>query len=269
MPLVFPHVLETGTATFLETAPSVPGIAVQRSSQANEDNISKLTHALRNATVITRTHTGFILQSVPGGEWSSCFAASFTYDFASRCMYVFLQTYGTEGGPSFSEDVNIRRFGNQDQSPFLIPSAMVKAHLETRVRSLERKKEEIYQLEHGMGVRQDFPNKVNLYQLDYDYLTRQINKLNSDLAWTTHSCRRIGRLLDFMDCIATRYEEQANLAGVSSVEFLGVGRQLRNSHAYLRSWNLGIEERVEYLSKRLQALSQSVSSICNYLWVPD
>jgi hypothetical protein len=34
---------------------------------------------------------------------------------------------------------------------------------------------------------------------------------------------------------------------------------MQGSHAYLRSWNQGIVDRVDYLTKRLQALSQSVS----------
>jgi hypothetical protein len=62
-----------------------------------------------------------------------------------------------------------------------------------------------------------------------------------------------------MDSVSLRYAMQAAANNVSAVEVAEVQLSMQGSHAYLRSWNQGIVDRVDYLTKRLQALSQSVS----------
>lgn len=175
-------------------------------------------------------------------------------------MYVFLQTYETVGSQTFTEAVDVSRFGTSGQSPFLIPSAIIKHHLETRVQELDEKKDEIFQLECAMGVRRDYLKHVDVTMIDYSDMSRAINSLNSNLAWTMHSCKRTKRLLDFLDSVTIRYTTQAAANGIPQDEIFEVEQLLVNSHAYLRSWNQGLADRVEYLSKRLQALSQSVSA---------
>lgn len=174
-------------------------------------------------------------------------------------MYIFLRT-DSEDPPDATELANIGRFSTKGQSPFLIPSAIIKHHLEGRVETLNKKKEKIFQLECKMGVRFDYFTRINPLSIDFEDTTRQINAVNARLAWTTHSCRRTERLLDFMDRIAVRYAEQAAVNGVSEDEIANVQRAMRNSHSFLRSWNEGVDDQVEYLTKRLHALSQSVSS---------
>jgi hypothetical protein len=151
------------------------------------------------------------------------------------------------------------RFAIKGHTPFLIPSAFIKNHLELRVQSLHETKEDIWQLECRMGVRRDHPVATDPLTVDFDNTTKEINALNAGLAWTLHSCRRTQHLLDFMDSVSLRYAMQAAANNVSAVEVAEVQLSMQGSHAYLRSWNQGIVDRVDYLTKRLQALSQSVS----------
>jgi hypothetical protein len=144
----------------------------------------------------------------------------------------------------------------------------MKHHLETRVQSLTEKKEDIFQLECRMGVRHDHTGTANPLTMDLDNTTRQINKLNADLEWTLYSCKWVEQLLDFMDSVALRYAIQAEANNVSASEVGDVQRTMQDSHAFLRSWNLGITDRAGYLTKRLQALSQSVSFFFAFLPVP-
>jgi hypothetical protein len=173
-------------------------------------------------------------------------------------MYVLLHT-GSYGSFSISEAINLGRFTTKECSPFLIPSSFVKHHLETRVQSLSAMKENIFQLELRMGVRHDHVGTANPLTMDLDDTTRQINKLNADLEWTMYSCKWVEQLLNFMDSVARRYATQAEVNNVSAGEVADVQRAMQDSHAFLRSWNRGIIDRADYLTKRLQALSQSVS----------
>ena len=173
-------------------------------------------------------------------------------------MYVFLQTCQTGGSQTVTEAVDMAGFCERGRSSFLIPSAIVKRHLEIRVQSLDKKKDEIFQLECTMGVRSDYIIKANPLTIDYDDIARRINSLNADLAWTMHSCKRTKRLLDFMDSVTTRYTTQAATNAIPEDEISEVQALLKNSHAYLHAWNQGLADRVGYLTSRLQALSQSV-----------
>lgn len=173
-------------------------------------------------------------------------------------MYIFLQTE-TGNSESVLHAIDIGRFATKGHTPFLIPSAIVKHHLGIRVKSLNEKKEQIWQLECRMGVRRDHPVTVDPLTIDLVDTTRQINALNAELAWTLHSCRRTEEILNFMDSLASRYATQAAANKVSATEVADVKRIMQNSHTYLHSWNRGVADRVNYLMKRLQALSQSVS----------
>ena len=178
-------------------------------------------------------------------------------------MYIFLQTESRHSG-LIVDAIDMGRFATQGHTPFLIPSAIIKNHLELRVQSLHETKEDIWQLECRMGVRRDHPVATDPLTVDFDSTTKEINALNAGLAWTLHSCRRTEQILDFMDTMSLRHATQAALNNVSAAEVAEVQLSMQGSHAYLRSWNKGIEDRVEYLTKRLQALSQSVSSMLHF-----
>ncbi|KAF3000720.1 hypothetical protein E8E13_003248 [Curvularia kusanoi] len=257
VPIVFPSVLENTIAMCIEAEPLIPESISQTREQASKEHLSnsRLTLSLTLSDILV----AFILQSMPSGTWSSCFAASFTYSFPQRCMYIFLQT---EAGNSESvlHAIDMSRFASKDHTPFLIPSAIVKHHLEVRVEALSDKKEDIWQLECKMGVRRDHPVIANPLTVDLEDTTRQINALNANLAWTLHSCRRTEEILNFMDSMVSRYATQAAANNVSATEIADVKRIMQNSHTYLHSWNRGVADRVDYLTKRLQALSQSVYS---------
>jgi len=68
-------------------------------------------------------------------------------------------------------------------------------------------------------------------------------------------------MLDFLDQVAKRYRTQAHANKIAEDESVEVELLLLDSHAHMRSWNAGLEDRAEYLSKRGQALVQTVSSI--------
>lgn len=200
--------------------------------------------------------TGFILQSIPGGDWPANFGACFTYNFKRRCMYIFLCTYSTD--KSFSDNIDINSFGASEQSPFMLPSVITELNLDARTESLDKTQSEIYQLECALGVRRDRDTHVDILSIDYSVLSRTINALNADLSWTMHSCKQTKRLLEFMDTVATNHKTKALAHNYSLEETDRVKQDLLSSHLYLRSWNQGLIDRVEYLTSRLQASSQSV-----------
>lgn len=207
--------------------------------------------------------SGFILHSIPGGSWPANFGACFTFNFKRRCMYIFMCTYSADG--PFHEDIDIGKFGTADQSPFMLPGAMTRLNLDARARALDGIKNDIYQLECALGVRKDHDMHVDVRTLDYAELSRMINALNAGLAWTMHSSKQTMRLLDFMDTVAVRYKSMSLTHHYSLDEADTVKRKLLSSHAYLRSWNQGLIDRVEYLTSRLQASSQSVSGFGRHL----
>ncbi|KAF3051668.1 hypothetical protein E8E11_010467 [Didymella keratinophila] len=205
--------------------------------------------------------SGFILHSVPGGSWPACFGASFTYNSPRQCMYIFLCTYSASNtGTLFSSAIDLSSFGTPLRSPFLLPSAITRLNLDARARSLDRIKNEIYELELALGDRRDHEKHVDVRTLDYSQLSRDINALNARLSWTMHSCKQTKRLLDFMDTVAVRYTSMALTHHYSLNEADTVERNLLSLHSYLRSWNQGLIDRVDYLTSRLQASSQSVYS---------
>ena len=176
-------------------------------------------------------------------------------------MYIFFQSYEAVGfyPPAFPEALNIGNFAAFSYSPFLIPSAIVRVHLDIRLASLDKRQSLLYDLERSMGIRSDHHVEVDLRALGYSALSKAINSLNSNFAWTMHSCKRTKRLLDFMDTIAIRYRVQAMANGISQAEAIEGEKALLDAHAYLRAWNQGLADRVDYVTRRLQALSQSVS----------
>ena len=175
-------------------------------------------------------------------------------------MYIFLHTYELSSYLPVPEALDISRFGADRLSPLLIPSAMVMTNLGRHTGHFDEKKEEIFRLECELGVRVDRQSDVDMRTLDYSVLSRKINGLNASLAWLMYCCKQTERLLDFMDTVARRYKHQAIANGIDQDEAEKVEQALLNSHAYLRSWNQGLSDRREYLTSRLQALSQSVSS---------
>lgn len=171
-------------------------------------------------------------------------------------MYIFLCTYSANG--LLSGEIDVGCFGTVERSPFMLPSAMTKLNLNARARALDGIKNEIHQLECVLGVRKDHNIHVDVRTLDYTELSRTINALNADLAWTMHSSKQTMRLLDFMDTVATRYRPEALAHKYPLDEVDKVEENLLNSHSYLRSWNQGLINRVDYLTSRLQTCSQSV-----------
>jgi hypothetical protein len=66
-------------------------------------------------------------------------------------------------------------------------------------------------------------------------------------------------MLDFLDQVAKRYKRQADANKISEDDSTEIEQLLLDTHSELRSWNAGLEDRAEYLSKRGQALVQTVS----------
>jgi hypothetical protein len=257
MTMEFPQALVADTATFVDATALMPKTKPDTPKDITKGHLSELTPQCGPETE-SLTCAGFILQSGPGGDWSSYFSASFTYSFENRCMYIYLHTANFVDAPLFSNSIDICKFGGSGPSPFLLPSAIVKDRLQKEVRRLVWADDEIAQHERSMGVTRDYHSDVDVRTVDYSALSRAINSLNTNLAWTAHSCKCTERLLQFMDSVVVRYRALATENGISNDEALEVEQSLLNSHAFLRSWNHGLIDWQEYLSKRLQALSQNV-----------
>jgi hypothetical protein len=211
-------------------------------------------------------HAGFILQSVPGAMSAVCVGASFTYHFPSRHMYVFMHGLASINYDRFSYAI---QEGAASITTFLIPSIIVRYNLEQRVVSLKLWQDKIYWHERKLGIRFDHHDNPDLASIDFTILSKDLNAANTNLAYIAWSCKSTTRMLDFLDQVAKRYRTQAMNNGFSDDEATEIELLLLDSHAHMRSWNAGLEDRAEYLSKRGQALVQTVGNSMEYKCVVD
>ncbi|KAI4628153.1 hypothetical protein J4E80_002291 [Alternaria sp. BMP 0032] len=161
---------------------------------------------------------------------------------------------------------NYDRFANAIQqgaastSAFLIPSIIVQFNLERAMQGLNSWHDKIYWHERKLGIRFDHHDNPPLSSIDFGKLSKDINAANTNLARVVLSCKSVTRMLDFLDQVAKRYRTQADANKIDNDESTEVEQLLLDSHAHMRSWNAGLEDRAEYLSKRGQALVQTVYS---------
>jgi hypothetical protein len=140
-----------------------------------------------------------------------------------------------------------------------VPSIIVRFNLEQRVKALNLWQDKIYWNERRVGIRFDHHDNPELSSIDFGMLSKDLNAANINLAFAVLLCKSTTRMIDFLDQVARRYKKQADNNGVSEDESSEIEQLLLDTNSELRSWNAGIEDRAEYLSKRGQALVQTVS----------
>lgn len=171
-------------------------------------------------------------------------------------MYVFM--HGLEGSginqvPEWLEE------GAARETFFLIPSLILHRNLERSLAFLNKEHDKIYRTELLLGVRNDGPGPAPaLTALDFTELSVTLNSITTNLAFVAWQCKTNMRTIDFLDEIARRYRVLAIKNGHDKASVADVERVLSETHDYLRSWNLSQSDRAEYLSKRGQALVQTV-----------
>lgn len=148
-------------------------------------------------------------------------------------------------------------------TPLLILSVLIRYNLEFRLGALNRAHEDIYSFEKGLGIRYDHPEEVHMGTLDFGHFTKGLNAVTADLAYMAWSGGNTQRQLGFLDGVAEKYKDLALVNGHKEDDAEEVRVLLLESHAHLRCWNMGLEARGEYLSKRAQALVQTVSTYHN------
>jgi hypothetical protein len=148
--------------------------------------------------------------------------------------------------------------GAASTTAFLIPSIIVRYNLEQRVKSLNLWQDRIYWHERKLGIRFDHHDNPDLASIDFTTLSKDLNAANTNLAYVVWTCKSTTRMLDFLDEVARKYRAQATTNGTTDDEAAEVELLLLESQAHMRSWNAGLEDRAEYLSKRGQALVQTV-----------
>lgn len=196
------------------------------------------------------------MHSIPGAPASVCVGASFTYHFPSKRMYAF-----THGLASINYDrfAGIILKGAASASAFLIPSIIIQLNLEERLRALNSWHDKVYWNERKLGIRFDHHDNPDLASIDYTKLSKDLNAANTDFAYVRWSCKTTLRQLDFLDDVTRRYHTRAVAYGTPENEADEVKQLLLETHAQLRSWNAGLDDRAEYLLERVQAQVQTVS----------
>jgi FMN-dependent NADH-azoreductase len=172
-------------------------------------------------------------------------------------MYVFMHGLASNNYDRFSYAI---QQGASSTSAFLIPSMIVRFNLEQRVKALNLWQDKIYWHERRVGIRFDHHDNPKLSSIDFSTLSKDLNAANTNLAYAMWSCKSTTRMLDFLDQVAKRYKTQAIANKTSEEDATEMEQLLIESHAQMRSWNAGLEDRTEYLSKRGQALVQTVST---------
>ncbi|KAH7071318.1 hypothetical protein BKA63DRAFT_70899 [Paraphoma chrysanthemicola] len=240
IPSVLPQILMNKTAIQICTEPQLP---------------PHLCGMPRNT--IRNEYLSFILQSIPGAMHHVCAGTSFTYHFPSRHMYIFMHGLASVNYDRFSYAI---QNGAAKDSAFLIPSIMIQFRLERSSKLLDLWHDKVYWNERKLGIRFDHHDNPDPAGIDYTTLSKDVNAANTDLAYLNWTCKTIVRQLDFMDDIAHRFRSQAVKNGTSDDAAAHTEHLLLETHAHLRSWNTGLADRAEYLSKRGQALVQTVYS---------
>ncbi|KAI4917143.1 hypothetical protein J4E90_003650 [Alternaria incomplexa] len=204
-----------------------------------------------------RASLRFILQSVPGTGSLVCVSASFTYDFSARHMYIFMHGLASYNYDRFS---SVIEEGASSASAFLVPSIIIRHNLVRRVKALNLWQDKIYWFERRVGIRYDHQDNPELSSIDFSTLSKGLNGATINIAHITWLCKSTTRMLDFLDEVTKRYRKQAIANNVSEDDAIEIEQLLNDSHAHMRSWNTGLEDRAEYLSKRGQALVQTIYS---------
>jgi hypothetical protein len=199
--------------------------------------------------------TGFIFQSIPGIITGICTCASFTYHFPTRQMYAFMHCLPERTCESFCTAIEQ---GSLRQTPFLVPNLIIQFNLDTRLNSLEIYHETIYGLERDLNVRYSNEERGDFREMGFEVLIKEVNRVTTNLAYISFACQGTTRQLSFLDSVAERYHTMALLNDIPELEADEVKRVLLENQAYLRCWNEGLKDRAEYLSKRGQALVQTV-----------
>jgi hypothetical protein len=146
-------------------------------------------------------------------------------------------------------------------SPLLIPSLLIQFNLDRRLKALNEAHDDIYNFEKVLGIRYDHHEKVDVGRMEFAPFSKGLNAVTADLAYMALACSTTKKQLDFLDSIAEKYDVLARLNNAEDEEDDRVKMLLLEAHAHLRSWNDALEGRAEYLSKRAQALVQTVSLV--------
>lgn len=171
-------------------------------------------------------------------------------------MYVFMQCLEDEACTVFS--TAIEHSSVMRTSSFLFPSLLIQFNLERRLKALSEAHDDIYNFEKGLGSRFDSPNQIDVESLDFGLYSRGLNAVTADLAYMTWSCNNTNKQLTFLDDVAEKYAHLAAVNGIPEADFENVRVIMLETHAHLRSWNDGLKDKADYLSKRAQALVQTV-----------
>jgi hypothetical protein len=205
---------------------------------------------------IRNEHLSFIIHSIPGAMNHVCIGASFTYHIPTRHMYIYMHGLASRNYDHFA---SLIQHSTTLSTSLLIPSQIIHFNLEQRLKALNLWQDKVYWNERKLGIRFDHHDNPDPGDIDYTTLSKDLNAANINLAYVLWQCGNTARQLDFMDEVAKRYRLQAGKNGVKDEYAEEVEQVLRDTHAHLRSWNQGLSDRAEYLSKRAQALVQTVS----------
>ncbi|KAH8731933.1 hypothetical protein GQ44DRAFT_698214 [Phaeosphaeriaceae sp. PMI808] len=241
IPTIYPQILVNKTATCILATPQLP---------------HEMSKHISHSTV-RNEYLSFIFQSIPGAINHVCIGASFTYHFPSKQVYLFIHGLAHMNYDRFLYSIEN---GAVAESAFLIPSLIVQFNLEERLKALNLWQDKIYWNERKLGIRFDHHDNPDPTSVDYNTLSKDLNAANTNLAYVSWSCKNTIRQLDFMDEVANLYRSKAVRNGTSYEQAAEVEKMLLEAHAHLRSWNHGLNDRAEYLSKRSQALVQTVYS---------
>ncbi|KAH7396402.1 hypothetical protein BKA66DRAFT_455045 [Pyrenochaeta sp. MPI-SDFR-AT-0127] len=240
IPETYRRIVEYKTATNVFATPQIPrGFSNSSPEQVRKEYLS------------------FIIQSVPGAANNVCVGTSFTYHFPTRHMYLFMHGLANVSFDDLSYSI---QWGAASATAFLIPSIVIQRNLEQRLKALNLWQDKIYWHERRLGIRFDHHDNPDLATIDFTNLSKDLNAANTNLAYILWSCKSTTRQLEFLNMVVKRYRAQAIANGTTPEEVSNVEIILLDAHAHLRSWNNGLEDRAEYLSKRGQALVQTVYS---------
>lgn len=210
---------------------------------------------------IREEYLSFTTHSIPGAAEYICLGGCFTYHFPTRTMYIFMHTLESSTN---SKLLSLLTQGAASCTALLIPSLIVQLNLKNRPSALDAWHDRMLSLERLLKIRLDAAelHGDDLTTIDYARVSRDINNTMTNIGYIIWLCRTTERLMEFLDEVVKRYRVQALANGVSKEEVDDVEFLLKESHQHLRSWNKGIEDRAEYLSRRGTTLTQTVSTTC-------
>ncbi|KAF1954165.1 hypothetical protein CC80DRAFT_550621 [Byssothecium circinans] len=160
-----------------------------------------------------------------------CTTASFTYNFATRQMYIFMHCLDEPACANFLAAIEN---GTTFPNPFLVPALIIQFNLEAHLFYVDHYLDRIYMLELQLRICQNRKRNAAFMDMEFNEMTKDLYQVISKLASVVTACSTTQRQCAFLDDVAVSYYRMAMENGFEEGEAREVKDMLIDNLAQLR-----------------------------------